>query len=335
MSSTPILGILEIAPGQDQKEDTANAAIEALEAATQDELAISYTADARVLTTSEFSRHLCFVCPSNGAAATLTVPLGKRLFMVDNRASTLQVSVGGPTGASVVVPGGAAAVVRCNGTDCFTPSALATTAGVLSLGGVDGAIGIAGNLVLAGGTLTLSGMAAEAVPSAGIVGSTGTHVATATIGAGLAFSDGTLSAGVTLDGDGLVPFALMQPELQNVPLAISHPGTMANGEVLMIVPVNQTLTLPSGLSGAYVITNGSGDLPAATTTLVVSTLHAGSWTAQGTLSVDTGGTLSVANGLTADATLVPGDGLRVIGQATADAQFGNFGLVVMLKKVAG
>jgi len=70
-----------------------------------------------------------------------------------------------------------------------------------------------------------------------VVISNGTHVGDATIGTGLAFSGGTLSAGVTLDGGGHVPFALMQPELQNVPLAISHPGTMANSEVLMIVPL--------------------------------------------------------------------------------------------------
>ena len=669
MVSTPLWAIPEVAAAQTQKEVTINNALVWLEGALADDYAITWTSNAATVGNNAFTQHMALTCPDNAASAVLTVPLLKKFFIVNNALGTHQVTVGGTTGSTVVVPSGAVAICLCDGTNVLTTTALAATAGVtsidgqtgalhvagnialtsgtftlsgmaaqavpssgivvsdgthvaagtlgtnlafsagtlsltgvaaesipsaglvystgthfaaatlagtfaftggtlsltgveltankgaasgyagldsggrvplaqlpaalseaiffaggwnantgttslatvlnsgtgtagqmfkvttagtttldgisqwnvgdqavfsgvsntwlkldgvaaevLSVGGATGAIGVAGNLSMASGTLTLSGMAAETVPAAGIVYSTGTHtasqpapasgslvysngttlvaaaigsgitfsggtltaaglggtmttivtagllgsatittsgtinlpapaagivvsdgttisagvlgsnlvfaagtlsltgfnaiatqtapssgvvisngttLATATIGAGLAFSGGTLGASVTLDGAGHVPFAQMQPELQNVPLAISHPGTMANSEVLMIVPVNQTLTLPSGLSGAYVITNSTSDLPAATTTLVLSTQHAGGWTAQGTLSVDTGGTLSVANGLTADATLVPGDGVRVIGQATADAQFGNFGLVVMLKKVAG
>jgi hypothetical protein len=59
---------------------------------------------------------------------------------------------------------------------------------VLLVGGVAGAIGVTGNRAVVSGTLTLSGMAAEAVPAVGSVVSDGTHVSAGNVGGNLGFN---------------------------------------------------------------------------------------------------------------------------------------------------
>ena len=585
MTTTPLWSIPEVAPSQDQKETTINNALVWLEGALADEYdGITWTSNACTLGNNAFTQHLTFKCPDNAAAAsTLTVPLLKKFFVVNNALGSHQVTVKGATGATVVVPNATVAILLCDGADIFTTTALAATSGVLSLGGASGAIGVTGNIAVAGSTLTLSGMAAESIPAEGAIYSTGTHIAHLTLSAdfvlaggslsltgveytanknvsngyagldsggriafaqlptslgeawypagtwnaatnsptlasstaptgaragavyvvsvagttsldgyavwnvgdkalwdgtsweriegdstevtsvagrtgavtlttsdiaglngiasqtvpssalvysngtilvaataagSLAFSGGTLaiasqathtlfgnpgtasaSPGVVplgtsmslasgtleiapiashtvlantgtvsatpaavplsshltlsggtldlvnygsangiagLDANGYVPFAQMQPEVQNLPFAISHPGTMSDSEVLLVIPVNQTLTIPAGLTGTYVILNDdTADVPAATTALIYASKHAGAWTNRGTLSVSTAGSLTITGSPTADVTLVPGDGVRITGQATHDTGFKNFGVVTMLKKVAG
>lgn len=195
MTTTPLWSIPEVAPSQDQKETTINNALVWLEGALADEYdGIAWTSDAFTLGNNAFTQHLTFKCPDNpSASSTLTVPLLKKFFIVNNGLGSRQVTVKGATGASVVVPSATVAILLCDGTDIFTTTALAATSGVLSLGGASGAIGVTGNIGVGGGTLTLTGMAAEAIPTAGFLVSDGTHVAAGAVTGNLAFTGGTLS----------------------------------------------------------------------------------------------------------------------------------------------
>lgn len=307
MTTTPLWSIPEVAPSQDQKETTINNALVWLEGALADEYdGIAWTSNAFTVGNNAFSQHMAFLCPDNASASSvLTVPLLKKFFIVNNALGSHQVTVGGTTGASVVVPGGAVVILLCDGTDVITTTALAATSGVLSVGGVSGAIGVTGNIDVAGGTLTLSGMAAESVPAVGAIYSTGTHVAHLTLSADFELTSGTLS-------------------LTGVEHTVNRNAN------------NGTTSLATVLNGGAGI---AGEMfkvtTAATTALVYAFKHAGAWTNRGTLSVSTAGSLTITGSPTADVTLVPGDGVRITGQATHDTSFKNFGIVTMLKKVAG
>lgn len=133
MADTPILGIHEIAPTQTDKTTTMNDAIVQLEGATQDNFAVVFTVNARTLSATEYTNHVCFVCGSLSGTGTLTVPLTKRLFVVDNSAGgspAHDVTVQGATGASATVTAGTVSLLYCDGTDVksFTASVVSTGA---------------------------------------------------------------------------------------------------------------------------------------------------------------------------------------------------------------
>ena len=158
-------------------------------------------------------------CSDNAANTTLTVPLLKKFFIVNNTLGSHQTTVGGATGATVVVPTGVAALCICDGTDVYTLTSLATTAGVVSLGGVSGALALGANLSMSGSTLELGGLGALAVPAAGVLFSDGATLGDVTFSADFVYSAGSLSltglehtankgvAGgyASLDGGGKVP----------------------------------------------------------------------------------------------------------------------------------
>ena len=160
-------------------------------------------------------------------------------------------------------------------------------------------------LAATSGVLSVGGMAAESVPAVGAIYSTGTHVAHLTLSADFELTSGTLS-------------------LTGVEHTVNRNAN------------NGTTSLATVLNGGAGI---AGEMfkvtTAATTALVYAFKHAGAWTNRGTLSVSTAGSLTITGSPTADVTLVPGDGVRITGQATHDTSFKNFGIVTMLKKVAG
>ncbi len=117
MAVSPILAIPQVASNQNQKEVTINDAVSRLEAATQGSLPVAFANNAATLTPAQFVSAVRFACSGQTAAATLTVPLQPRLFVVSN-AGGFAVTVQGASGAAVNVNAGASAVIACDGTSC-------------------------------------------------------------------------------------------------------------------------------------------------------------------------------------------------------------------------
>lgn len=148
--ATPNLAIVTVVASQNQKEVTINNGFAQIDNATNATFAVTFTSNAATLSGTQFTNAMVFVCPSNGASATLTVPLTKRAFYVDNTASANTVIVGGATGSTVTVPAGGVLPILCNGTNCRTTSA---PAGV----GTGTVTSVAAGTGLTGGTITTTG----------------------------------------------------------------------------------------------------------------------------------------------------------------------------------
>ena len=167
MTTTPILGIPEVAINQNQKETTINNAIVWLEGAANDELAVSLaTGNAATVSGPQFTQFQVFVVTGHTAAAHLTVPLIKRMFNVDNTGGSFPVTVGGATGATVAVPAGVLQQINCNGTSCRIGYAAASTSSAPTLE-IDNSLGAA---ISAGVVkLTLSANFSGTLTSTGVV----------------------------------------------------------------------------------------------------------------------------------------------------------------------
>lgn len=119
MTTTPLLGILEVASAQNQKEATINDAFVRLENAGNALNSFSFTANAKTLSASEYGQSVVFAASNQSAVATLTVPLTQRLFVVQNGNTSYAITVKGATGASVSVAPSSKSLIYCNGTDCI------------------------------------------------------------------------------------------------------------------------------------------------------------------------------------------------------------------------
>lgn len=138
---------------------------------------------------------------------------------------------------------------------------------------------------------------------------------------------GTVTADVvTVDGlrmTSTVPATIPNLNLRTVPFAIS--GKPGNAQK-MIVTMTQAGTLQAngGVASGTIGTN-----PTATNTLVLSTINAGVVTTQGTISINSGGTITFP---TFAAVAVPAGGaLQLVNQATADATLADFCLSLQFK----
>jgi hypothetical protein len=119
MTVTPILQIAEVASNQNQKEVTINDGFLGVENATQAPLTVSLSAgNTATLSAGQFVGSFAFVCSGQSANATLVVPLSKRFFLVRNLDATHQVTVGGATGATVIVAGNTSVLIFCDATNC-------------------------------------------------------------------------------------------------------------------------------------------------------------------------------------------------------------------------
>lgn len=131
MSTTPILGITELASGQIDQFITANEAFQALEAAANDNLAVSFSGTSPVntvtLTNDQLRGYGAFICSGQSAAATLNLPSASpqygRLFVVINSGS-FDLAVVGSGGGSpgVTVSAGQMRLIYTNGVSVWGAS---------------------------------------------------------------------------------------------------------------------------------------------------------------------------------------------------------------------
>lgn len=87
------LGRTEVAPGQDQKEDTINDSDGRLDAALTEFLDSDYTSGDVTLTTTEFQSNIRFNTTNLTVARALNLPEVKRLFVVDNTDGTATLTI--------------------------------------------------------------------------------------------------------------------------------------------------------------------------------------------------------------------------------------------------
>ena len=114
--SSPNLAVAHVAASQNQKEVTINAALDALDNATQRTLAVDLSSASATLTNDQFRRNVRFACTgADTAGRTVTVPQFARFFVVTVASSTAAVSVvRGST--SLPVSPGEAAIFSTDGT---------------------------------------------------------------------------------------------------------------------------------------------------------------------------------------------------------------------------
>lgn len=137
MTTTPYLGVTEVAPNQSQKEATINTALRAIEAAENATLAVSMAGGNVTLSVNQFTRNFIFRATGATAARTINLPAQVngtntcRVFVARNASGyDLTVQVTGAPGTSVVVPNGESRICDVDGSGnvafCATPPGLGT-----------------------------------------------------------------------------------------------------------------------------------------------------------------------------------------------------------------
>ncbi|HUY04999.1 MAG TPA: hypothetical protein VMV33_17105 [Rhodocyclaceae bacterium] len=198
--------------------------------------------------------------------------------------------------------------------------------------------GLAGGTITSSGTISLAGIAAGSLM--GNAAATVDVPGAIAVGLGLTLAvGGTLEVDTAsipvLDGSGFIPFAEMQPQIENSPVVFPFIGSPAGSALLAFVAAVQKTILPANLAGTVLVVNGTADLPTSAATVTLDTLSSGTWTNQGTIGISTTGSLTLP--VFAAVTLDPvnGDAFRLVNQPSADATFGNFAFGIQMKKVAG
>lgn len=151
MTTTPILGITEVAPNQSQKETTINNAFRAVESAMAATLAVSFASATTVtLSATQFTRNFIFRAVGATANSILRVPAlingvaSSRAFVVRNTSGfgiTVVSSTAG--GSSVVIPNNSSRLLDIDGNNNVIVAAEAATT-VAFLGLVDTPLSYAG-----------------------------------------------------------------------------------------------------------------------------------------------------------------------------------------------
>lgn len=160
--------------------------------------------------------------------------------------------------------------------------------------------GLAGGTITASGTISLGTIAATSL--FGNPTGSGAVPSALSLGSGLKITGGTTlqTAGANIR---TVPFTMVGPpsNAQEMNITLTQAGTLlANG----------------GTPQEYIPVN-----PTATETLVLSTIHSGTITARGTISISTSGSVTFPS--FSAVPLVAGDSIQLKNQATADATFAN------------
>ena len=240
MTTTPILVITEVASNQNQKETTINNMVIALEDAGNNALAITFTANARTLSSAEFTRYAVFRGSNQSAAATLTVPATKRLFIVSNGNATYAINVTGTAMATVSVPVSSSLLLFCDGTELRTLSSSVGSYASLPSEVQDSPIAIPFAGAPASGAvvhiplvhaLTLPADFAGTVGYAGTVATSSAAFAIAYIRAGSPTSIGTVTFGIGASGATLstqAAVSLLTSDILRITAPSPADATLAN-----------------------------------------------------------------------------------------------------------
>ena len=179
---------------------------------------------------------------------------------------------------------------------------------------VDGANGQADNLLINGGTI------------AGTIGAIGTAAIGGSLAVAGSFTLGASGQTIDLIGTVLANGNTLMTAANNIrTVAFTLIGEPPSGQAYFI-PLTQAGTL---LANGGTMAVSPGINPTATQTLVVSTEHAGTITARGTISISTGG--SVTPPTFSNAAIAAGDSVGITNQATADATFANWSFGLQFK----
>lgn len=250
MATTDNLGVVEVATNQTAKEVTLNNALNKLDNATQGRLAVNFTANARTLSATEFTNAVMFVCAGLTGAAVLTVPLTKRLFVVDTASQPYGVTVKGPTGSGVFLSGGSRAQLYCDGTNVLLVSSGSGAGG--GSGGVSSFNTRSGEITLQGSDVT------------GALGYVPISAAVSTVVAGTGLAGGTITASGTLSLAQIAPISiLMNPGTANAaptPIALSSNFSVAGGTLQLAGLGTGTMTnlvVGGGLDGGTITASGT------------------------------------------------------------------------------
>jgi len=116
--TTPLLGLPEITANQNQKEVTANKALNMLEAALNDSLTHSLASGNLTLSSQQFQRYFLHRMQGHSVPRVLTVPATKRTFAVTNE-GTGQLTVQVSGGSSTILDTGQSGVLNTDGSSVF------------------------------------------------------------------------------------------------------------------------------------------------------------------------------------------------------------------------
>ncbi len=324
MTTTNYLTITEVASGQNQKETTINNGFVRIDQATQGGLAVTFTANAKTLTTDQFTGNFIFSASNQTASATLTVPLSRRFFAVHNANSTYDIVVGGATGATVTVAPSSMQFVYCDGTDCLS-AAVNAESGVLSVVGLTGAVTLS--------DLTTAGLAPKASPTfSGTIGLTGT---TTVVNFGSAASVSVpITPGTTAEATSKSyvdaktwAYSALPSSASKVPIPVVFSDKPSAGQILHI-PLVIDLTIPANWSGAigYCGTQATADA-----TFTIGYIDSGSpetYTSIGTIKF-TAGHVGVTLSTQSAVNLTAGQILKVVAPSPQDATLADCGFTIL------
>lgn len=114
MDQSPILGLPQVAPSQNQKEQVVNTAILMLETALNDSTHYDMSFGDVTMLTSEMTGFFLHIADGHVVAQTLNIPARKRIFAVQNAGdAALFVTMGGST---LTVPSGMVHLIHSDGT---------------------------------------------------------------------------------------------------------------------------------------------------------------------------------------------------------------------------
>jgi hypothetical protein len=298
LTTTPNLGLAHIAAGQNQKEVTANAALDGLDKALTDELAVSVSGGNETVTAAELRQAIHLAISGVAVAGrTVTVPAMKRLFAATlDAVSTESVAIVRGAASFSLAPGEGGLFYADGSTD-----------GLFRIvsGGVGGAIAIAD---VTGLQAELDALAADI---AGKADTSHTHAQSEITNL---VSD--------LAGKSAVGHGHAASEITGRPIAVAMflAGTGTNGEQALRFVVPVAFSVPSGGAGSA----GSARVAATSSTTYTAKKNGTSFGTFAWAAAGTAATLTIGS----TTAFAAGDVLTIDGPATADATLADIAITI-------